>query len=228
MNWKHGEDVIIAGSVSDEEAKKTIRRAGRRRSPISASCRSRRADQPSQSSREPATDHAQGSRGNRAALCFMATASMRDEQCRYCAPPSASQASCLVHSCTRPHAEHTVVAFTVGSCSTSSISMPVETSRPVGRTLDHDDAHDSLLVFDCAHSTEERVVTVTARSTVRGLRRMGDLRKRLTLVTRKRVASRAVRTPAPFRKEMRPKRDARLNEMPINGAKTKTKFCRCR
>ena len=43
VNWKQGEDVIIAGSVSDEEAQEEVsRRAGRRRSPTSASCRSRR------------------------------------------------------------------------------------------------------------------------------------------------------------------------------------------
>ena len=41
VNWKQGEDVIIAGSVSDDEARTDLsRRAGRRRSPISGSCRS--------------------------------------------------------------------------------------------------------------------------------------------------------------------------------------------
>ena len=44
VNWKQGEDVIIAGSVSDEEAKETIRTAGSRQARTSASCRSRRAD----------------------------------------------------------------------------------------------------------------------------------------------------------------------------------------
>ena len=33
VNWKQGEDVIIAGSVSDDEAKETLRRAGSRRKP---------------------------------------------------------------------------------------------------------------------------------------------------------------------------------------------------
>ena len=37
VNWKQGEDVIIAGSVSDEEARRSIRRAGKRRGRISAS-----------------------------------------------------------------------------------------------------------------------------------------------------------------------------------------------
>ena len=41
VNWKQGEDVIIAGSVSDEEAKKIYPPVGRRPSPISGSCRSR-------------------------------------------------------------------------------------------------------------------------------------------------------------------------------------------
>ena len=45
VNWKHGEDVIIAGSVSDDDAKKQYP-AGLEgaASPISASCRSRRRD----------------------------------------------------------------------------------------------------------------------------------------------------------------------------------------
>jgi len=29
VNWKHGEDVIIAGSVTDEEAKKTYPQGGK-------------------------------------------------------------------------------------------------------------------------------------------------------------------------------------------------------
>jgi alkyl hydroperoxide reductase subunit AhpC len=41
VNWKHGEDVIVAGSVSDEDAKKTYPKVGRRQSPIFASCHSR-------------------------------------------------------------------------------------------------------------------------------------------------------------------------------------------
>ena len=41
VNWQQGENVIIAGSVSDEEAKKRTRTAGSRRSPTSGSCRSR-------------------------------------------------------------------------------------------------------------------------------------------------------------------------------------------
>ena len=45
VNWKNGEDVIIAGSVSDEDARKNIRKAGRRR-PTSASCRRRGVDLP--------------------------------------------------------------------------------------------------------------------------------------------------------------------------------------
>ena len=36
VNWKHGDDVIIAGSVSDDDAKKLFPAAGRRRSPICA------------------------------------------------------------------------------------------------------------------------------------------------------------------------------------------------
>ena len=35
VNWKNGDDVIIAGSVSDQDAKKTYRRAGPRRDHIS-------------------------------------------------------------------------------------------------------------------------------------------------------------------------------------------------
>ena len=43
-NWKQGEDVIISGSVSDDEAKETFRRAGSRRSPTSGSCLSRSSE----------------------------------------------------------------------------------------------------------------------------------------------------------------------------------------
>ena len=43
VNWKQGEDVIIAGSVSDDEAQGDLRRAGRRRSPTSGSSRSQRS-----------------------------------------------------------------------------------------------------------------------------------------------------------------------------------------
>jgi thioredoxin-dependent peroxiredoxin len=43
VNWKQGDDVIIAGSVTDEDAKKIIRTAGSRPSPTSGSCRSRAA-----------------------------------------------------------------------------------------------------------------------------------------------------------------------------------------
>ena len=43
-NWKQGEDVILAGASPTTKPRSFIRRAGRRRSPISASCRSRRAD----------------------------------------------------------------------------------------------------------------------------------------------------------------------------------------
>ena len=43
VNWKQGDDVIIAGSVSDEDAKKSTRMAGRRRGRICGSCRNRRA-----------------------------------------------------------------------------------------------------------------------------------------------------------------------------------------
>ena len=42
VNWKHGEDVIIAGSVSDEEAKKTYPDGWKARGPISASFPNRR------------------------------------------------------------------------------------------------------------------------------------------------------------------------------------------
>ena len=42
VNWKHGEDVIIAGSVSATRTpRRPTRRDGRRPSPTSASCRSR-------------------------------------------------------------------------------------------------------------------------------------------------------------------------------------------
>ena len=41
VNWKHGEDVIIAGSVSDEEAKKTYPQGWKAPSLTCASCRSR-------------------------------------------------------------------------------------------------------------------------------------------------------------------------------------------
>jgi thioredoxin-dependent peroxiredoxin len=43
VNWKPGEDVIIAGSVSDPTTKrrKSIRKDGRRPGPICESCRSR-------------------------------------------------------------------------------------------------------------------------------------------------------------------------------------------
>src|SRR5439155_7671767 len=40
VNWQHGEDVIIAGSVTRKPSSNT-RRAGRRRGPTSASWRSR-------------------------------------------------------------------------------------------------------------------------------------------------------------------------------------------
>jgi C-terminal domain of 1-Cys peroxiredoxin len=41
-NWKPGDDVIISGSVSDDEARKSIRAAGRHRDPICALLPSRR------------------------------------------------------------------------------------------------------------------------------------------------------------------------------------------
>ena len=41
VNWNPGEDVIIAGSVSNEDAKKKYRAVGKRRGRTSASCRSR-------------------------------------------------------------------------------------------------------------------------------------------------------------------------------------------
>ena len=41
VNWKQGEDVIIAGSSPTRRRRRSIRRAGRRRSPTFASCRSR-------------------------------------------------------------------------------------------------------------------------------------------------------------------------------------------
>jgi alkyl hydroperoxide reductase subunit AhpC len=40
VNWQQGDDVIIAGSVSDEDAKKTYPTAGSRRAPTSGSYRS--------------------------------------------------------------------------------------------------------------------------------------------------------------------------------------------
>jgi len=42
VNWRQGDDVIIAGSVSDDEAKKTYHRAGSRRGRTSGPCRSHR------------------------------------------------------------------------------------------------------------------------------------------------------------------------------------------
>ena len=42
VNWKPGEDVIIAGSVSDEDAKKSIRTAGARRGRTCGACRNPR------------------------------------------------------------------------------------------------------------------------------------------------------------------------------------------
>jgi thioredoxin-dependent peroxiredoxin len=44
VNWNQGDDVIIAGSVTTRTPGSNIRRAGRHRSPISASFRSRRDD----------------------------------------------------------------------------------------------------------------------------------------------------------------------------------------
>ena len=41
MNWKYGEDVIIAGAVSDEDGKRNFPPAGARRSPICGSSRNR-------------------------------------------------------------------------------------------------------------------------------------------------------------------------------------------
>ena len=46
VNWKQGEDVIIAGSVSDDEAKETYPDGGSRRSPTSGSSRSRASPHP--------------------------------------------------------------------------------------------------------------------------------------------------------------------------------------
>ena len=40
VNWQQGEDVIIAGSVSNDEAKEIYPAAGRSRSRTSGSCRS--------------------------------------------------------------------------------------------------------------------------------------------------------------------------------------------
>ena len=41
VNWKHGEDVIISGAVSEDEAKKTYRTGGSLQSHTSGSCRNR-------------------------------------------------------------------------------------------------------------------------------------------------------------------------------------------
>ena len=41
VNWKNGEDVVIAGSVSDDQAREICPTAGSRRSRTSGSCRSR-------------------------------------------------------------------------------------------------------------------------------------------------------------------------------------------
>jgi alkyl hydroperoxide reductase subunit AhpC len=41
VNWKNGDDVIIAGSVNNDDARRFIRRAGRNRSLIFVSCRNR-------------------------------------------------------------------------------------------------------------------------------------------------------------------------------------------
>jgi len=43
-NWKHGQDVIIAGSVNDKEAKKLFPDGGRRPSPTCGSPGSRSKD----------------------------------------------------------------------------------------------------------------------------------------------------------------------------------------
>jgi hypothetical protein len=45
VNWKSGEDVIIAGSVSDEDARKRIHRDGARRGRTSVSFRSQPPEQ---------------------------------------------------------------------------------------------------------------------------------------------------------------------------------------
>ena len=47
VNWKPGEDVIIAGSVSDEEAKRRYPQGWKAPKPYSASSRSRNEDLPS-------------------------------------------------------------------------------------------------------------------------------------------------------------------------------------
>ena len=44
VNWKQGEKVIIAGSVSNDEAKRPTRTGGRSRGRTSGSCRSRARD----------------------------------------------------------------------------------------------------------------------------------------------------------------------------------------
>ena len=44
VNWQQGDDVIIAGSVSNDEAKEIFRTGGSRRSPTSGSSRSRSSE----------------------------------------------------------------------------------------------------------------------------------------------------------------------------------------
>ena len=75
VNWKQGEDVIIAGSVSDDEARsRSIRKAGRRRSPISASCRS-----PAERLKAKARTQPRGTRGTAARGSTPPAGTQRDE-----------------------------------------------------------------------------------------------------------------------------------------------------
>ena len=110
VNWKQGEDVIIAGSVSDDDAKKTYpqrleiaealhphRPAARTITPLA-----RTASGTGTSSLIPLANGVMPPLQRPRLVCAALFALPVGRQCatktRYCRPPSASQASCLVHS----------------------------------------------------------------------------------------------------------------------------------
>ena len=92
VNWKHGEDVIIAGSVSDEDAKKHYPQGWKSPKPYI-----RIVPQPTLIAYGRHWCNAKGPRAiaRPFRMCQCINARSRT---RYCWPPSASQASCLVHS----------------------------------------------------------------------------------------------------------------------------------
>ena len=164
VNWKHGDDVIIAGSVSDDDAKKTYPQGWKSPKPYI-----RIVPQPGRDSTSVArTDivvKTRGPRNTARPLLFVATRQCATKT-RYCWPPSASQASCLVHSWTRPHAGQTrrrLHRRKLLDIEHLDAGRHFSAGR---RTLDHEDTHDSLLVFDCRlllpTTPHERVATVTA------------------------------------------------------------------